>query len=265
MAVYLSALLAVLTPAAGLQPQPDSPRARAAKKELQHFQGTWQFESLEENGKKAPAADLKERTFFVGANVFMVRRGNTILQAGELQVDPAKTPKTVNALVKLGQHKGEVMLGIYTLDGDTLKVCLDIEGQERPKEFKTTPGSQRLLAVYKRLRPKGEQVDITGAYRSESIQEDGTRYTAEAIIERVGNAYTVTYRKGPVVAYVAVGIRQGDTFSMAWVNQGQVGVTLYRIEEGPRLVGQYTHLGGVGLLSQETLTRAKKMIDVRLR
>jgi uncharacterized protein (TIGR03067 family) len=264
MAVYLSALLAVLIPASSLQPEPESARQKAGKKELQRLQGTWRFESLEEDGKKVAAGELKERTLFVGANFFLVRRGNKVLQAGGLQVDPSRSPKTVNAMVKVGENKGEVMLGIYALDGDTLKLCLDVQGEDRPKEFKSTPGSKRLLAVCKRVKPKDEQVEITGTYRSESIQEDGTRYTAEAVIERVGDAYIVTYKKGPVTAYVAVGIRQGDVFCLAWVNQGQVGITLYRVEEGPRLVGQYTHLGGAGILSQETLTRVKKMLDVRL-
>ena len=87
----------------------------------------------------------------------------------------------------------------------------------------------------------------------------------EATIERLGDAYLVTYKKGPLTAYIAVGIRHGDTFCLAWANQGQVGVTLYKIEPGPRLVGQYTHLGGAGILNQETLTRARKTIDARLR
>ena len=84
-------------------------------------------------------------------------------------------------------------------------------------------------------------------------------------IDRLGDAYLVTYKKGTVTAYVAVGIRQGDMFSLAWANAGQVGVTVYRIEAGPRLVGQYTHLGGPGILSQETLTPAKRVLDTRLR
>jgi uncharacterized protein (TIGR03067 family) len=259
----MSTLLAVLTQAVAQQPETE--RDRAASKELQQLQGTWKFESLEEDGAKVAAADFKDRTLFFGANLFLFRRGTTVVQAGDVRLDPAKSPKTVNAVVRVGQNKGEVMLGIYALEGDTLKLCLDVEGTERPKEFKSTAGSKRLLAVCKRVKPKNEDVPITGLYRSESIQEDGTKYLAEVVIERVGDAYRVTYKKGPITAYVAVGVRQGEMFCMAWVNQGQVGVTLYRIEPGPRLVGQYTHLGGPGILSQEILTRTKKMIDVRLR
>jgi uncharacterized protein (TIGR03067 family) len=248
-----------------VQPPPDAERDQAVKRALQQIQGTWTFESLEEDGMKVAAADLKKRTLFFGANVFVVRQGKTIYQAGGVQLNPAKSPKSINAMVRAGQDKGKVMLGIYALDGDTLKLCLDTEGEERPKEFKAAAGSKRLLAVLKRARRKDEKQDITGTYRAEAIQDDGSKYVAEATIERLGDAYIVTYKKGPVTAYVAVGIRHGDTFCMAWANQGQVGVTLYQIEPGPRLVGQYTHLGGAGIINQEILTRAKKMIDVRLR
>ena len=42
---------------------------------------------------------------------------------------------------------------------------------------------------------------------------------------------------------------------MSWISQGQAGVTLYTIESGHRLVGQYSQLGGPGILSDEVLTR----------
>jgi uncharacterized protein (TIGR03067 family) len=265
MSVCLSALFAVLLPASALQPPPGPPRGQATREALKPFQGTWTFESLEEDGMKVTADELKQRTIFFGADVFVVRQGNKILQAGGLQVNPSKNPKSVNAMVKVGQDKGKVWLGIYALDGDTLKLCLDTEGEERPKEFKAPAGSKRLLAVCKRVKRKNENLEIAGTYRSEAIQDDGSKYVAEAIIERLGDAYLVTYKKGPLTAYIAVGIRHGDTFCIAWANQGQVGVTLYKIEPGPRLVGQYTHLGGAGMLNQETLTKARKTIDARLR
>jgi hypothetical protein len=51
-----------------------------------------------------------------------------------------------------GPNKGTVILGIYEISGDTLKVCFDPEGKKRPTEFKTAAGSQTTLAVYKRVK-----------------------------------------------------------------------------------------------------------------
>jgi hypothetical protein len=51
-----------------------------------------------------------------------------------------------------GPNKGTVILGIYEISGETLKVCFDPEGKKRPTEFKTAAGSPTTLAVYKRMK-----------------------------------------------------------------------------------------------------------------
>src|ERR1700751_1551885 len=40
------------------------------KRELQKFQGTWTLEAFEEGAKKSPAAELKQKRIFFGANQF---------------------------------------------------------------------------------------------------------------------------------------------------------------------------------------------------
>jgi hypothetical protein len=149
------------------------------------------------------------------------------------------------------------MLGIYALDGDTLKVCYDPQGQDRPKEFKSAADSNVTFAVCKRVKAKDEAEDIVGSYRSESVEVDGSRHVAEAVIERRGDAYAVVFKKGAIVSYIGIGIRMGDVFCMSWTSKGELGITLYKIEKGPRLVGQYTELAGPGILRHDVLTREK--------
>src|ERR1700730_9160231 len=133
-----------------------APRAAAqeiAKKEFEKLQGTWTFDSYEESGKKTPAADLKEKRIFFGANEFIIKNGDEFLQVGSLKLDPIDGHRDIDATVAAGLHKGNTMLGIYSLKGNTFKVCIDPEGNERPKEFKTTADSSLFLAVYKRVIP----------------------------------------------------------------------------------------------------------------
>ena len=40
-----------------------------------------------------------------------------------------------------GQGKGQTVLGIYALEGETLKLCYALPGRERPKTFTTAEGS----------------------------------------------------------------------------------------------------------------------------
>jgi hypothetical protein len=43
-------------------------------------------------------------------------------------------------------------LGIYELNGDTLRICRAEAGEERPMEFKSKEGTQTILSVAKRQK-----------------------------------------------------------------------------------------------------------------
>jgi uncharacterized protein (TIGR03067 family) len=250
--------VAALAAAGFVRAQAGGEVKEAAKRELQRLQGGWIVVALETNGEKTKPEDLKQRTIFIGADAFLFKDGKEIMQVAKLKLDPTKTPRRVNAEIMKGPNKGDVMLGIYELKGDTLRICFDQDGSDRPTEFKTTANSNLTCIVCTRVpRADKDLPDITGSYRSESIELDGSRHTADATIERHGDAYMVTYHKNGKVAYIGIGIRRGDVFSLCWASGGQVGLSVYQIEKG-RLVGQYTQLGGIGMASQETLTPRDK-------
>jgi uncharacterized protein (TIGR03067 family) len=224
--------------------------------ELSKFQGTWGIVSQEMNGKPVPESDLKGRTLFFGAEVCILRRGNEILQVSVLKIDPTKTPKTVNAMVTKGLYQGETMLGIFEFEGENLKVCYDVEGVNRPTEFKTSSGENRFLAIYKRVPPPSdEQDDLVGKYESVSVEIDGKEHKSDAEITRQGDAYMVRYLKGKDVAYIGIGLRKGNFFSVCWANRGEIGVSMYRIEKDGKLLGEYTQLGSIGVVNKENLIR----------
>ena len=75
-----------------------------------------------------------------------------MIQVGTQKLDPSKSPKTIDVTMTEGPSKGTVMLGIYEIDGDTLKVCFDPHGKKRPTEFKSAPGSQTFVNVHKRVK-----------------------------------------------------------------------------------------------------------------
>lgn len=246
----------------GLLAADDPPKkAPTAAEELQRFQGTWQLQSWEEGGKALTDDDLKKRSVFFGANIFLFRRDGKPLQAGVLQLDPGKSPPTANFSVREGEGKDDVMLGIYSLEGDTLKLCFDPKGQSRPKDFKPDEKDGCSLITLKKPKPEiEEKVNIVGKYRSVMTDAaSGKTTVTEVMVEKRGDSYMLTYRLDDKVLFIGTAIRRGDQLSMGWVSAGQVGVSVYKIEAGPKLVGEYTILGGIGATAKELLTPWKKL------
>jgi uncharacterized protein (TIGR03067 family) len=241
--------------------KPPTARDLASKQELQRIQGSWQFVSLVDNGEKTAEAELKDRTIFCGGDAFIVRSGEHFVQAGSQKLDPSKSPKSINIMISQGDRKGDILLGIYELDGDTFKVCFDTEGQERPTEFKSEQGSGKLLVVYKRIQARDEpKPAITGEYTSVIRSGDGSEQTADVEIEKRGDGYLLTWRRGNATISSGIALRAGNVLSVSWGTQSQSGVAVYQIEQDRKMLGRYTTMGGIGLVVEESLI-PKKRID----
>lgn len=52
-----------------------------------------------------------------------------------------------------GPNKGKTFLAIFERKGETLKVCYDLEGKQRPSEFATKEGTLLFLVTYKQEKP----------------------------------------------------------------------------------------------------------------
>ena len=127
------------------------PAVADEKADKDKLQGTWKFTSMERGGQAMPQGDEAPTITFDG-DKFTVKGGEAVLQAGTQTLDASKKPKTVDAKVTEGEGKGTTMLGIYELDGDTLKACFDTMGKKRPTEFKTAAGTDLMLVVMKRVK-----------------------------------------------------------------------------------------------------------------
>jgi uncharacterized protein (TIGR03067 family) len=119
---------------------------------LKKIQGTWKFVSQEMEGKSKAPEELKGLTITFTGDKWAVRQDDKVVQAGTHKFDPSKKPGQVDAPVTEGEGKGNTMLGIYELKGDTIKVCFDPQGKERPTSFKAKEG--QFGAVVQREKKK---------------------------------------------------------------------------------------------------------------
>ncbi len=122
----------------------------AADKDLLKVQGTWQVEKIVSKGRDVDADGVKALSFVIEGNA--IRRYSN----GVDRKDPA-TIKMTPPLKKPGHMdltpdaKGEAkMIGIYELDGDTLKWCFS--PKKRPEKFESPEGSDITLIIMKRMR-----------------------------------------------------------------------------------------------------------------
>jgi uncharacterized protein (TIGR03067 family) len=114
--------------------------------DLKKLQGTWKFVSQEMDGKPRPSEQLAKLKITFAGDKWTVREDGNVVQGGTHKVDSAK--KQVDAMVTEGQDKGSTMLGIYELKGDTMKVCFDPMGKNRPTSLTAKAG--QMSAVIQR-------------------------------------------------------------------------------------------------------------------
>jgi uncharacterized protein (TIGR03067 family) len=121
-------------------------------KDARALEGTWLASKAEFGGKKFPDEVRKSIKLVIKDGKYTVTVGKKP-DRGTAKLDPSAKPKAMDITGTDGPNKGKTFLAIYELKGDTLRVCYDLSGKGRPKEFKTAEGTQEFLVTYKRKKP----------------------------------------------------------------------------------------------------------------
>jgi uncharacterized protein (TIGR03067 family) len=116
------------------------------------LEGTWLPATAEIGGKKFPDEVRKTIKLVVKGGRYTVTVGKQVDQ-GTVKLNPKAKPKALDITGTEGPNKGKTIRAIYERDGDTLRVCYDLSGKGRPREFKTRAGTQLFLVTYKRQKP----------------------------------------------------------------------------------------------------------------
>jgi uncharacterized protein (TIGR03067 family) len=153
MRMFGVAVLAIVSLFAAVRSQAADGEAKeeAVAKDLQAFKGTWRLSSREEDGKKFSEEETKDVIATIdGSGKVSVRRGDKVINEGTVKLDPTKKPKTIDVTYTEGERKGQAVLGIYKIEGDTFRLCVARPGDGRPAEFSAKAGSGCILVSYQR-------------------------------------------------------------------------------------------------------------------
>jgi uncharacterized protein (TIGR03067 family) len=135
--------------------------ASDAKQDLAQLQGTWNVVGAEHQGKKTGVGVLDKMQVTIKDNSFMMIDDKTVpkprIEKATLELKASTTPKSID--ITPDKKGNPMLLGIYKIDGDTLKLCWDKKRGEksavRPTSFTTLPDSKSMMLILKRAKAGG--------------------------------------------------------------------------------------------------------------
>jgi len=142
--LFLTACAAVFTLLQAMPPQLHAEDAPS-------LNGVWKAEKGEISGRKLPAG-------LVAKMKLTLRNGGyqfesiTLADEGTYATNTSKAPHWIDITSAKGPNKGKVTAGVYELQGDTLRICYQLEGIVRPAGFATNPENAQLTLTYKRVK-----------------------------------------------------------------------------------------------------------------
>ena len=123
----------------------------AEQKEDHSADGTWVISAMEMGGTRIPEEALKKQNarLTLDGEKWTLKMGDEA-GAGTSSVDATKHPREMDITTTEGANKGSVIKAIVERTGETMKVCFDNSGKERPKEFSTKDKPTFILIEYSR-------------------------------------------------------------------------------------------------------------------
>ncbi len=155
--------LTFIPPVAGQQPVPEKKDANAkaaagqrGESDKDKLQGNWQILSLDLGilvVKREDQLDEWKSTFAKEMFFKGDKHGQVGYSTSQFKLDDTRDPKQITITTDDGK---QIYRGIYTLDGDIFKMCMNGDGTSvcRPEEFVTKKGSPVMITTLKKLAAK---------------------------------------------------------------------------------------------------------------
>lgn len=120
------------------------------KREEEKLAGTWRVVSVEAGGQAVPQNQFRGLKMTFNSGKFTAQSGAGDKQEGTYKLDPSQGPKQIDIARKDGPKEGRDQLGIYSLVGNTLKICTFGSAKSRPDSFDTRDRPAATLMTLRR-------------------------------------------------------------------------------------------------------------------
>ncbi len=108
--------------------------------EVKQFQGSWSAVAVQHaDGSPAMTEEVLATRLLVEGNKFTLSNKQMNI-SGTFTVDPTRSPKAIDAVLKTADGPDITVLGIYTIQGDIRQSCFALPGKERPTGFTSDSG-----------------------------------------------------------------------------------------------------------------------------
>ncbi|HWB10426.1 MAG TPA: erythromycin esterase family protein [Pirellulales bacterium] len=157
----------------------------AVAAEVARFQGDWVMASNESNGMKLPPARLQAYRRSVNGDAYTITitdvSGMSTIR-GRFALHPESNPPAIDA----EPENGDLMLGIYRIEGDELTLCLSLPGESRPTTFAAGATTRTTMTTWSRAKPAEAQQTVAEQisaakkeFREKQMECAGRRQTAK--------------------------------------------------------------------------------------
>jgi uncharacterized protein (TIGR03067 family) len=116
--------------------------------------GTWAPVAADISGRPLVVAQLRVARLIIERDSYqIVDRSSAVVDSGKLLLDEAAVPCALDIVGSHGPHAGKRMRAIIELDRDRLRICYDLECDQRPASVR--PQFDQLLLSITYVRAGG--------------------------------------------------------------------------------------------------------------
>jgi uncharacterized protein (TIGR03067 family) len=129
-----------------------APAPKEEIKDKDKLQGTWEIVSIDYEGQHYGAESYRGWRYILTGDKMVRKLNDDTNRESVFVLDPSKKPKTIDLTYEEPPGSKHTALGVYELDGDTLKWCFGDDPSTRPTGFDTSLGSGAKTSILQRVK-----------------------------------------------------------------------------------------------------------------